>query len=116
MKIYDLKLPASSWSIYKYTFLIFLKLAVMCNERKLPFKALKPSVDCFITSFHYRHDTNLILELISDHESEKEAEGTECHITRSQCLREHGQPTDQTGDHKNTTFRDVLILNDSSLP
>jgi len=70
----------------------------MCNERKLPFKAMKQSVDGSITRLHYRHDTDHILELISDQESEEEVEGTECQLSQPQCLHEHGQPMDQTGE------------------
>jgi len=114
--IYDLTLPTSSWCIHKCAFLIFLKLSVMSNERKLPFTAMKQSVDGFITRLHYRHDTDQILELISDQESEKEVEGTECQLRQPQCLQEHGQPMDQTGECKDTTYRDVLILGDPCLP
>lgn len=77
---------------------------------------MEQSVKGFITRFHYRHNTDHILELISDQESEKEVKGTEYQLTRPQCLQEHCQPMDQTEEHKDTTYRDVLILTDPSMP
>jgi hypothetical protein len=71
---------------------------------------MQQSDEGFTTSFHYRYDTDHILEFVSDQESEKEVEGTECQLTWPQRLQEHGQPMDQAGERKDTTYRDVLML------